>query len=248
MARKTKSPKKAKKKAGKAGKPRKPRKPRRPKGGAKAAKPARPVNAKSAAKPKKVGKAGPVSIARGTPPASEPVATVEINRAPVLTLWGAVVAERLGYDRDAALTLGKAMAGLNAQSKGRRLGIFGEPKPPERGGPPKKVGLGEEFWIEICGRPVPGKSTPDGVRAVIGDRPIDPSSVLRYLEGKFGESLDSARAAMAELASSYGPDQLQYVAYSLYERFRPQIEPGRRGWGQKGTLDLALVRSLAGRG
>lgn len=227
MARKTERPKKTKKKAGKAGKPRKP---------------------KGVAKARKVRKAKPPSTPPRTPPAGEPVATVEINRAPVLTLWGAVVAERLGYDRDAALTLGKAMAGLNAQSKGRRLGIFGEPKPPERGGPPKKVGLGEEFWIEICGRPVPGKNTADGVRAVIRDKPIDPSSVLRYLEGKFGESLNAARTAMAELASSYGPDQLQYVAYSLYERFRPQIEPGRRGWGQKGTLDLALVRSLAGRG
>lgn len=232
MAKRTKKPKKAKKKAGKAGKPNRVAKPAKPSGPKRAAKPNR------AAKPKKAGKAKP----------PEPVATVEINRAPVLTLWGAVVAERLGYDRDAALTLGKAVAGLNAQSKGRRLGIFGEPKPPERGGPPKKVGLGEEFWIEICGRPVPGKNTPDGVRAVIMDRPIDPASVWRYLEGKFGESLDAARTAMVELASSYGPDQLQYVAYSLYERFRPQIEPGRRGWGQKGTLDLGLVRSLAGRG
>jgi len=30
---------------------------------------------------------------------------IEINRAPVLTLWAAVVAERLGHDRRAALTL-----------------------------------------------------------------------------------------------------------------------------------------------
>jgi hypothetical protein len=42
--------------------------------------------------------------------------TVTINRAPVLTLWATVVAERLGYDHEAALTLGKAVAGLNAQS------------------------------------------------------------------------------------------------------------------------------------
>ena len=55
--------------------------------------------------------------------------TVQINRAPVLTLWATVVAERLGYSRDEALTLGKAVAGLNAQSKGRRLGIF---KPKEK--------------------------------------------------------------------------------------------------------------------
>ena len=51
---------------------------------------------------------------------------IKINRAPVLTLWAAVVAERLGYDEKASLTLGKAVAGLNAQSKGRRLGIYEE--------------------------------------------------------------------------------------------------------------------------
>ncbi len=42
---------------------------------------------------------------------------ITINRAPVLTLWAAVVAERLGFDRAEALTLGKAVAGLNAYAK-----------------------------------------------------------------------------------------------------------------------------------
>ena len=120
--------------------------------------------------------------------------TVSINRAPVLTLWAAVVAERLGYEPDAALTLGKGVAGLNAQSKGRTLGIFGPPKAPEGGGPPRKTGLGEEFWVEVCGRPVPAKNTEDGVRAVIKDQPIDPAKVQKYLAGKFGEDLPAVRA------------------------------------------------------
>ena len=38
--------------------------------------------------------------------------TVAINRAPVFTLWGSVVAERLGFDEDTALTLGRAVAAL----------------------------------------------------------------------------------------------------------------------------------------
>ena len=50
--------------------------------------------------------------------------TLSINRAPVLTLWAAVVAQRVGFDEDEALTLGKALSGLNAQAKGRRLGLF----------------------------------------------------------------------------------------------------------------------------
>ena len=57
-------------------------------------------------------------------PARSDHLTIEINRAPVLTLWATVVAERLGFGHKEALTLGKAVAGLNAQSKGRRLGIF----------------------------------------------------------------------------------------------------------------------------
>ena len=54
--------------------------------------------------------------------------SVTINRAPVLTLWAAVVAERLGLDRDEALTVGRALSGLTAHTKGVRLGIF-EPSP-----------------------------------------------------------------------------------------------------------------------
>ena len=35
---------------------------------------------------------------------------IKVNRAPVLTLWAAVVAERLGHDPDTAITLGRAVA------------------------------------------------------------------------------------------------------------------------------------------
>lgn len=174
-----------------------------------------------------------------------PADAIEINRAPVLTLWGVVVAERMGHDADAALTLGKCLVGLNAQSKGRRLGIFGPGKGPE-GGPPKKVGLGEEFWVELCGRPLPAKNTAEGVRAVVKDKPIEPANVAKYLAGKFGDRLAAARAAMTELAKALEPNELAERAFSLYEQFRPQIPPGRRGWGAKGKLDLALIRSLAG--
>jgi hypothetical protein len=169
---------------------------------------------------------------------------VKINRAPVLTLWGAVVAERLGYDTRSALSLGKALAGLNAQAKGRRLGIFHPKKAPD-GGPPKKVGLGEEFWIELCGRGIPSKNTADGIRAVVRDKPIDPAAVQRYLEQKFGDDLDRVKAAMRDLAESLESRDLSDRAYSLYEEFRPVIPKGRRGWGAKGDLDLNLIRSLA---
>ena len=46
-----------------------------------------------------------------------------VNRAPVLTLWAAVVAETLGFEHDEALTLGRGVAGLNAYSKGVSPGL-----------------------------------------------------------------------------------------------------------------------------
>ena len=166
-----------------------------------------------------------------------------INRAPVLTLWAATVGERLGFDQDEALSLGKAVAGLNAQSKGQRLGIF-KPVPQEV----KKARArkrGEEFFIEICGRPVPAINTTDGVRAVIKNKPIDASSVERYLESKFGESLGTARAAMRDLAKAFRPEHLMEHGFKLYEKFRPAIPEGVTGWGAKGKLDIDRIRSLA---
>jgi hypothetical protein len=168
---------------------------------------------------------------------------VQINRAPVLTLWAAVVAERLGFDPEESLTLGKCVAGLNAQAKGRRLGIFKPGK--EKGKAPRGRKPGEEFWIDLCGRAVPAVRTPDGVRAVKGDRYIDPEKVQSYLEGKFGEDLMTVRKAMEELALAYTPSDLADAAYTLYEEFRPAVAPGKRGWGAKGDLDLAHIRSLA---
>nr|WP_294552408.1 hypothetical protein [uncultured Rhodopila sp.] len=45
-----------------------------------------------------------------------------VNRAPVLTLWAAVVAEHLGHPADTALTLGRVVAGSAARVKARNIG------------------------------------------------------------------------------------------------------------------------------
>lgn len=41
------------------------------------------------------------------------------------------------------------------------------------------------------------------------------------------------------------PGELNDKAFGLYERFRPSIPDGVRGWGAKGELNLDLIRSLA---
>jgi hypothetical protein len=171
------------------------------------------------------------------------MSTFQINRAPVLTLWAAVVAERLGYDKDTALSLGKAVAGLTAQRKGQRLGIY---QKKEHAGEPEPAGDVE--WVELVGRQIPTCATEDGVRAVIRGQAQTPESSRQYLESKFKDNLAPTRKAMEQLAAAYEPEELNRVANRLYEKFRPAIPSGTKGWGAKGMLDLHRIRSLAGEG
>jgi hypothetical protein len=174
--------------------------------------------------------------------------TIKINRAPVLTLWGVIVAERLGYKHDEALTLGKAVAGLNAQSKGRRLGIYSQAEKEldkKRDEQAKARQVGETLLVEVVGRPVPVVKTEHGLRATVKGEEIDPKSVERYLEKKFGEGLAEVQAELEALAQAYPPQELEQRAYGLYERFRPQVPDGMQGWGKAGELKLERIRELA---
>ncbi len=60
---------------------------------------------------------------RGSTTIPDSAALVRVNRAPVLTLWAAIVAERLGHPPDTALSLASYVAGTGARVKARRLGI-----------------------------------------------------------------------------------------------------------------------------
>jgi hypothetical protein len=168
--------------------------------------------------------------------------TIKVNRAPVLTLWAAVVAERLGSTRDEALTLGRAVAGLNAYSKGVSLGVI-HPAPEALREQRKKLQKGKALSVALLGRAVPVVRTPHGLRALTKDRPDDPAAVTRYLEGVFGDALPAVRAAMSTSARSFPPKEPATRAYSLYEEFRPAVPTGTRGWGA--DLDLEKLKGLA---
>jgi hypothetical protein len=165
-----------------------------------------------------------------------------INRAPVLTLWAFVVAMRQGHDEESALTLGQALAALNAQSKGRRLGIYeaGDKKEAQ-----EKTMAPATATVRLLGRDVPIVKVGRGVRAAPGGEPMKPEAAKAYLEKKFGEHLSAAREAMEVLARTLTPTQLEARGFALYEKFRPQIPEGKKGWGAKGELDLGLIRRLA---
>lgn len=171
-----------------------------------------------------------------------------VNRAPFLTLWASVVAGRLGYDVDEALTLGRAVAGQTAASRGKRLGILEERSAEDRRElEARREVLGAET-IQFMARTIPCLRTPQGLRALAETMPIDPTSVRRYLKSKFKDALPLVEQKLAALALTYPSEELEAHAMDLYMRIRPGVAEGRAGWGQRGCLDVeAIDRLLAER-
>ena len=154
------------------------------------------------------------------------------------------MAEVLGFDHDEALTLGRAVAGLNAYSKGVSLWLF-QPTPKEVKEQRRKMRKEKTVTIDLLHRAVPAKHTDEGLRVLSGDSLIRPENVQKYLESKFGDALEEVSNAMAELAKSLPPSDLVEKAYTLYEKFRPEIPFGEKGRGTSGKLDLDLLRKMA---
>jgi hypothetical protein len=170
---------------------------------------------------------------------------VKVNRAPVLMLWAAVVAERLGFERAEALTLGRAIAGMSAAAKGKSLGIF---EPDERDDVARHreaMRRGEEGEVRLLGRAVPAVKTEEGIRAVEDGKAASPEAVERYFRAKFGDALSEVRGAMERLAASFEPGDLARRGFHLYEKFRPEVPAGVKGWGAAGELDLTKFEGLA---
>jgi DNA mismatch repair ATPase MutL len=168
---------------------------------------------------------------------------IVINRAPVLTLWVAVVANRLGHDWKTALTMGKLIAGWFAQAKGRSIGMM---EPSERTAEEREERRGEYYNVSAFGRQIPVRDTTEGPRAIASGKPISSSSVDTYLQKAFGDNLQRVKDAMTTLAASYdSAEQLNKDGYDLYTKFRPDIPAGTKGWGRKGELSLDTILALA---
>jgi hypothetical protein len=174
---------------------------------------------------------------------------VRVNRAPVLTLWAAVVAERLGHPPDTALSLASAVAGTAARAKARRLGL----DEARDGGDPDGAGRRPEGparreSVRLLGREVPVTRGDGGVllAAEADGKAASPVGVRNYVARAFGGRLDEVRGAMEELANSLDPGELNRIGFRLYEHFRPEVPEGVQGWGARGELRVERIRAAMG--
>src|SRR3954471_23555151 len=171
-------------------------------------------------------------------------APLPVNRAPVLTLWAAVVAERLGHPPDTALSLASAVAGTAARAKARRLGITEErdhAKDAKAAAPARA-----QDTAQLLGKKIRLTHDANGVVLAEGEgKPAPAAPVRAYVTKAFGEHLAAVRKAMEDLAAQYEPEELNRVGFRLYKAFRPEVPPDVKGWGAKGMFDLAKIRDAA---
>ncbi|KXN89656.1 hypothetical protein AN958_05523 [Leucoagaricus sp. SymC.cos] len=159
-----------------------------------------------------------------------------INRAPIMTAWSMVVAERLGFKRDEALSIASVYTEMNAISKGVSLGIFKESREKGMGVSSK----GTQPYVVIMGRN-PLYQTQEGQwRALSDGSPIFPGTAFDYISRSFKQTAPFILGALQLLARSYPPKTLNMQGWSLYADFRPQTE----GWGKRSEVKCDVILGL----
>jgi hypothetical protein len=169
--------------------------------------------------------------------------SILINRSPVLTLWGTIVAQVL-YPKATlteALSLGSAVAAQLSKAKGTSLGIYQdeEGKAGGRKGDGHGVVVADDSLLEfhLLGFVVHGREGPDGLRAIANQGlEQDPYKTWNLLQRRFGDALGFVMDRMERAAALAGREQLESSAYHYYMHIRPEIPDGTKGWGAHGRL------------
>ncbi|KAM0751778.1 hypothetical protein T439DRAFT_324970 [Meredithblackwellia eburnea MCA 4105] len=158
-----------------------------------------------------------------------------VNRAPVMTAWATVVAERLGFRRQEALSIAQVYTELNANSKGVSIGIMPASANQSNAGTSQPL-------VDLMGRKIPVLSMQDGEwRAIAKGAIAEPSTAFGYLQRAFRQQLGAVIGALRVLADSYEPSKLNEIGYALYCEFRPEAVSGAKGWGQKSEMLLKTI-------
>ncbi|KAF3766901.1 hypothetical protein M406DRAFT_69079 [Cryphonectria parasitica EP155] len=177
--------------------------------------------------------------------------SITINRAPVLELWGACVAHLTHPDLSWALCLsiGSSISTITAIAKGRSIGTIAAPADegnhPEEKGKKRKDRAAEDLpTIHVMGFPM--ATTGDSV--MVKGKPRTTREVT--LQRKFGtDGYERVKGVMMEALEEWkgSEGELDGQAFKMYEKFRPDVSKGQKGWGRKGELHLSKVKDAVGK-
>lgn len=172
---------------------------------------------------------------------------ITINRAPVLTLFAACVTEFLHpqLSWQTCLSAGASIASLCAISKGRSIGVIDPPSQDKMKNTHKASydnSEEEEQEITIMHFPLHIRN------GLVVDKSSKPKpGNEKNLESKFGEEEEhEAREVFRTALTTWKghEDELNKKAFGMYEKFRPDVAKGQKGWGRKGELSLEEVEKV----
>ncbi|RPD67196.1 hypothetical protein L227DRAFT_619426 [Lentinus tigrinus ALCF2SS1-6] len=190
-----------------------------------------------------------------------------VNRAPIMMAWAFVVAERLGFQREEALSIASVYTEMNAISKGVSLGIYEPGTQKLKGADASRTG--SQPYVELMGRrltrcvyahPVHLATPPNDLtafpvtqtriplyqtassqwRGLSSGSPVAPASAFSYITRALRQTAPHIVGALRLLAASYAPAELNEKGFFLYADFRPEAD----SWGQRGEVRCSKILSL----
>lgn len=192
------------------------------------------------------------SRAPSTSPSSSPLKSLKINRAPVLHLWAACVAQQVDSSLPwkSCLSAGSAISTLAAISKGRAIGAIDKAdeansvdKQKEREKRRAKTEKAKTKELRVMTFNL--KFNDQGLALLQGEGKNYPEELLVRKYGGEEAYRATKEAFQSSLAAWTGrKDELNRSAFHMYEKFRPNVPPGQAGWGRKGELNLQHIRDV----
>ncbi|KAJ3866084.1 hypothetical protein EV359DRAFT_72057 [Lentinula novae-zelandiae] len=159
-----------------------------------------------------------------------------VNRAPLMTAWATVVAERMGFQREEALSIASSYTEMNALSKGVSLGIYKEGK--QKGLEAAKGGT--QPYVDLMGRRPLYQIQNNCWRALHNGTPAQPSTAYAYLSRSLRQTMPFIMGALRLLVNSFTPQEINEKAWGLYTQFRPAGE----GWGERSEVRCTTILAL----
>lgn len=155
---------------------------------------------------------------------------IVINRAPVLELFAASVAQVLhpSIPWTTCLSIGGAISTISAISKGRAIGKMDKPDPGDARDKKQKR-LEDQADLENVSLMGFDLHIKDG-NAMVGDKPRESNEDA--LVKKFGpQNYERVRRAFATALATWKgrKDELNKAAFHMYEDMRPVVPPGQKG-------------------
>ncbi|KAL4076062.1 hypothetical protein J3A83DRAFT_4089915 [Scleroderma citrinum] len=159
-----------------------------------------------------------------------------VNRAPLMTAWAMIVAERLGFQREEALSIASVYTEMNAVTKGVSLGLIDESRKKEIETLPE----GKQPYVDLMGRRPLYQTRSSKWLALSGGSPALPSTAFSYVSRSLRQTTSYVMGSLRLLADSYSAQELNEEGYSLYADFRPTVNE----WGKRGEVRCARILSL----